>query len=154
MPAWGVARCCTRSVPIRDIITPTLATACRLASSHPSASPWGGIEEGDEVSPWVSHVSWHMMMFSFPLIRQRPCMHPCLAPVPHLLLYLTSFEIHSWLTVVVVSVSSVFSASYPVASAWCQGRATSLNVDVGHRQPPYGSSHPIRDHRAGHCLAQ
>ena len=30
-----------------------------------------------------------MMMFSFPLIRQRPCMHPCLAPVPHLLLYLT-----------------------------------------------------------------
>ena len=51
------------------------------------------IEEGDEVSPWVSHVSWHMMMFSFPLIRQRPCMHSCLAPVPHLLLYLTSFEI-------------------------------------------------------------
>ena len=37
-------------------------------------------------------MSWHMMMFSFPLIRQRPCMHPCLAPVPHLLLYLTSFE--------------------------------------------------------------
>jgi hypothetical protein len=31
--------------------------------------------EGDEVSPWVSHVSWHMMMFSFLLIRQRPCMH-------------------------------------------------------------------------------
>ena len=30
-----------------------------------------------------------LMMFSFPLIRQRPCMHPCLAPVPHLLLYLT-----------------------------------------------------------------
>jgi hypothetical protein len=36
------------------------------ASSHRSASTWGGIEEGDEVSPWVSHVSWHMMMFSFP----------------------------------------------------------------------------------------
>ena len=36
----------------------------------------GGTEEGDEVSPWVSHVSWRMMMFSFLLIRQRPCMHP------------------------------------------------------------------------------
>ena len=91
-PAWGVTRRCTRSVWTRYIITPTLVTACRLASSHPSASPWGGIEEGDEVSPWVSHVSWHMMMFSFLLIRQRPCMHPCLAPVPYLLLYLTSFE--------------------------------------------------------------
>ena len=41
-------------------------------------------------------VSWHMMMVSFPLIRQRPRMHPCLAPVPYLLLYLTSFEIYCY----------------------------------------------------------
>ena len=40
-PAWGVARRCTCSVPIRDIITPTLAPACRLASSHPPASRSG-----------------------------------------------------------------------------------------------------------------
>ena len=34
----------------------------------------------------------NMMMVSFPLIRQRPRMHSCLAPAPYLLLYLTSFE--------------------------------------------------------------
>ena len=37
-------------------------------------------------------MSWHMMMFSFPLIRQRPCMHPCLSTRPAPVIILNQFR--------------------------------------------------------------